>query len=208
MDTRGQSRAAEAQTECEDQPQLAIAAKIAELRQVVQQQAELMQKQAEEAREREEELARRQNQLFEAFIQRFPVPQDGNRPSPTVEYVRQFDHLSQYAPDMVHTENVSLGTSDGLKEVLRPCPLQVVGSQRSGKRFGFQIRGPSRHNKFSGRGGKPQTGGKRKNGPGNQGQLEQFEGNKQARRSFEQWLLYSKRKRRHLSDCSDPTKML
>ena len=61
MDTRGWSRAVEPQIEDEDQPQLAIAVEIAELRQVVQQQAELMQKQAEEAREREEELTRRQN---------------------------------------------------------------------------------------------------------------------------------------------------
>ena len=48
--TRGQSRAAKAQTENENQPQLATATKIVELRQVVQQQAELMQKQVEEAR--------------------------------------------------------------------------------------------------------------------------------------------------------------
>ena len=87
MDTRGQSRAAKAQTENEDQPQLAIAAEIAELRQVVQQQAELIQKQAEEARKREEELTRHQDQLFEAFMQRFPVPQSRNRPGPVVEYV-------------------------------------------------------------------------------------------------------------------------
>ena len=116
MDTRGWSSAAEAQTECEDQPQLATAAKIAELRQGVQQQAELMHKQAKEAKEREEELAHRQNQLFEAFVQRFPVPQCGNRPGPVVEYMRQFDHLSGYALDMVHMEtkrNVSSGTDDG-----------------------------------------------------------------------------------------------
>ena len=49
---RGWSRAAKAQTENENQPQLATAAKIAELRQVMQQQAKLMQKQAEEARKR------------------------------------------------------------------------------------------------------------------------------------------------------------
>ena len=61
MDTRGQSRATKAQPEKEDQPQLAIAAEIAELRQVVQQQAESIQKQAEEARKGEEELIRRQN---------------------------------------------------------------------------------------------------------------------------------------------------
>ena len=36
MDTRGQSGATEAQAGNEDQPQLAIAAKIAELRQIVQ----------------------------------------------------------------------------------------------------------------------------------------------------------------------------
>ena len=41
---RGQSGAIEAQTRNEDQPQLAIATKIAELRQAAQQQAELMQK--------------------------------------------------------------------------------------------------------------------------------------------------------------------
>ena len=74
MGTRGRRRATEAQVENEDQPQLATAIEITELRQVVQQQAELMQKQAEEARKREEELTRCQNQLFEAFIKRFPVP--------------------------------------------------------------------------------------------------------------------------------------
>ena len=82
----------------------------------MQQQAELIQKQAEEAREREEELARRQNQLFEAFIQRFPVPRGGNRPGPMVEYARKFDHLSQYALDMVHAKtrkNVSMGIGSG-----------------------------------------------------------------------------------------------
>ena len=65
-------------------------------------------------------------------MQRFPSPQGGNRPGPMVEYVRQFDHLSRYAPDMVHTEtkkNVSLGTDEELKEVLRSSPLQVMGSQ-------------------------------------------------------------------------------
>ena len=52
MYTKGQSRATEAQAENENQPQLAIAVEIAELRQVMQQQAELMQKQVEEARKR------------------------------------------------------------------------------------------------------------------------------------------------------------
>ena len=44
MSAKGLSGAAEAQTENEDQPKLAIAAEIAKLRQVVQQQAELIQK--------------------------------------------------------------------------------------------------------------------------------------------------------------------
>ena len=44
MDTKGRSGAVEAQTANENQPQLAIAAEIAELRQVVQEQAELMKK--------------------------------------------------------------------------------------------------------------------------------------------------------------------
>ena len=82
---RGQPRAAEAQAENDNQPQLAIAAEIAELRQVVQQQAELMQKRVEEARKREEELTHRQNQLFEAFMQRFLIPQGENRAGPVVE---------------------------------------------------------------------------------------------------------------------------
>ena len=44
MNTKGRPRAAEAQAKSEDQPQLATATEIVELRQVVQQQAELMQK--------------------------------------------------------------------------------------------------------------------------------------------------------------------
>ena len=46
-----------------------------------------MQKQAEEARKRKEELMQRQNQLFEVFMQRFPVPQSKNRAGPTVEQI-------------------------------------------------------------------------------------------------------------------------
>ena len=46
-----------------------------------------MQRQAEEARKKEEELTRRQNQLFEAFMQRFPVPQGENRAGPAVEQI-------------------------------------------------------------------------------------------------------------------------
>ena len=52
MYTRGQSRATKAQTENDNQPQLATPVKIVELRQVAQQQAELMQKLVEEARRR------------------------------------------------------------------------------------------------------------------------------------------------------------
>ena len=73
-------------------------------------------------------------------MQRFPVPQGRNRPGPVVEYVRQFDHLSQCAPDMVHTEtrkNVNMGISSGQKEVFQSSPLQIVGNQRGGRRFGF-----------------------------------------------------------------------
>ena len=73
MYTRDQARVAEAQVEEENQPQLATAAEIAELREVVRQQVELMQKQAKETRKREEELTHCQNDLFEALMQRFPV---------------------------------------------------------------------------------------------------------------------------------------
>ena len=68
MYTRCQARAAKVQNDDENQPQLARAVEIVDLRQVVQQQAELMQKQAEEAWKREEELTRRQNELFEGFM--------------------------------------------------------------------------------------------------------------------------------------------
>ena len=44
MGKRGRPRAVEAQVENEGQPRLAITAEIAELRQVVQQQAEMIQK--------------------------------------------------------------------------------------------------------------------------------------------------------------------
>ena len=52
VNSRGRSRVAQSHIENENQPQLAAVAEIVELRQVVQQQAELMQKQAEEARKR------------------------------------------------------------------------------------------------------------------------------------------------------------
>ena len=87
MGARIRPAVTEAQADRESQPLLTTAAEIVELRQVVQQQAELIQKQAEEARKREEELTRRQNQLFEAFMQRFLVPQCENVLGPTVEPV-------------------------------------------------------------------------------------------------------------------------
>ena len=71
MGTRGRPRAVETQAVNEDQPQLATIVEITELRQVVQQQAEMIQKQAEEAKNREEQLTYRQNQLFDALMQRF-----------------------------------------------------------------------------------------------------------------------------------------
>ena len=86
MYTRGQSRVTEAQTENDNQPQLATAAEIA-LRQVVQQQAELMQTWVEEARKGEEELTHHQNDLFEAFMLRFLVHQGEDRAVPQVEQV-------------------------------------------------------------------------------------------------------------------------
>ena len=41
----------------------------------------------EETRRREEELTHHQNELFEAFMQRLPVPQGENRVGPTIEQV-------------------------------------------------------------------------------------------------------------------------
>ena len=35
-------------------------------------------------------------------------------------------------------KNVKLSAGERLKEVLQPSPLQVVGNQRSARRFGFQ----------------------------------------------------------------------
>ena len=77
-------------------------------------------------------------------------------------------------------KSLSLGTSSEQKEVLQPCPLQIVGSQRGGGRFGFQTRRPNNQDRFGGVSGKPQIRGKRKSGLGNQGRSEQFGGNKQA----------------------------
>ena len=87
MYKRAQSRAAKVQNEDNNQPQLVTAAESAELRQVVQQQAELMQKQVEEARKREEEFTCHQNDFFKTFMQRFPVRQGEDRVGPAVEQV-------------------------------------------------------------------------------------------------------------------------
>ena len=86
-------------------------------------------------------------------------------------------------------KGLSLGTGVGQKEVLQPSPLQIVGNQRSGRRFGFQARRPNNQNNPGGSSGKPQTGGKRKSEPGNQSRPEQLGPDKQARRNFKQWLL-------------------
>ena len=40
-------------------------------------------------------------------------------------------------------KSLSLGTSGGQKKVLQPNPLQIVGSQRGGGKFGFQARRPN-----------------------------------------------------------------
>ena len=69
-------------------------------------------------------------------------------------------------------KSVSLGIGEGLKETTQPSPLQVYGNQRSDRRLGFQSRQPNSQDKSGGSGGKPQTGGKMKNGLGNQGRLE------------------------------------
>ena len=75
-------------------------------------------------------------------------------------------------------KSLSFGTSSGQKEVLQPGPLQIMGSQRGGERFGFQTRRPNNQDKSGAPSGKPQTGGKRKSGPGNQGRPKQFRGGK------------------------------
>ena len=106
-----------------------------------------------------------------------------------LEYVQQFDQLSQYAPDMIQTKTskvwrflsglhpslaglvdtgregpksyadavgsaiqqeswaktdkgLSLNTGNAQKEVLQPSPLQMVGGQCSGGRFGSRRGGP------------------------------------------------------------------
>ena len=69
-------------------------------------------------------------------------------------------------------KNMNLSAGEGSKEVLQPRPLQVVGNQQSGRRFRFQTRKPNSQDKSGGSSGKPQTGGKRKSGLGNQGRPE------------------------------------
>ena len=63
-------------------------------------------------------------------------------------------------------KNVNVSASKGLKEVKQPSPLQVY-NPRSGGRLGFQSRKSNNQDKTGGSGGKPQSDGKRKNGPRN-----------------------------------------
>ena len=77
-------------------------------------------------------------------------------------------------------KSLSLSMSSGQKEVLQLSPLQTVGNQRSGRKFGFQSRKSNNQDRMGGPSGKPQVGGKRKSGPENQGRPEQFGGSRQA----------------------------
>ena len=78
-------------------------------------------------------------------------------------------------------KNMNMGIGEGPKEMTQSSPLQVYQNQQSGRRLRFQSRKPNSQDKVGGLGGKPQTGGKRKNGTRNQGRPEQFRGSKQAR---------------------------
>ena len=79
-------------------------------------------------------------------------------------------------------KSLSLGTGDGSKEVLQLSPLQIVGNQRSGRRFGFQTRKPNNQDKTGGSSGTPQTEGKRKTSQGTRvgqnssGEVNRFDG--------------------------------
>ena len=96
---------------------------MAELRQVVQEQAELMQKQAEEARRREEQLTRRQNELFEEFMKRFPVPQGENRAGPTGEQVGPNVRVQPPQPQQKPWA-VALGLKAASKRFIKRNPLE------------------------------------------------------------------------------------
>ena len=85
---------------------------------------------------------------------------------------------------MKNEKNVNVSASEGLKEVIQLSPLQVY-NPRNGRRFGFQTRKPNSQGKSGGSSRKPQIGGKKKSGLGNQGRPEQFGGSKQARWNFE-----------------------
>ena len=89
-------------------------------------------------------------------------------------------------------KSLNLSTGSAQKEVLQLSPLQMVGDQCSGGRFGFQSRRPNNQNKPGGPSGKPQTGGKRKSGPGSPGRPKLLGARKQARRNFEQRPLCNK----------------
>ena len=80
-------------------------------------------------------------------------------------YVDVVGHAIRQESWMKTEKNVNVSASERLKEVLQPSPLQVVGNQRSGRRFGFQTRKPNSQDRSDGSSGKPKTRGKRKSGP-------------------------------------------
>ena len=62
---------------------------------------------------------------------------------------------------------VNPSAGEELKETTQPNQSQVCQNQRGDGRLGFQSKRPNNQDKSSEFGGKRQTGGKRKNGPGN-----------------------------------------
>ena len=62
-------------------------------------------------------------------------------------------------------------TSEELNEMIGMNQFQIHGNQRGGRRLEFQLRKPNNQDKSNGSGRKHHTGGKRKNGLGNQGRL-------------------------------------
>ena len=65
-------------------------------------------------------------------------------------------------------------------ETTRANQFQVHRNQHSGGKLGFQPKKPNNQDKSSRSSGRCQMGGKRKNGPRNQGQMGQSGGHKQA----------------------------
>ena len=58
---------------------------------------------------------------------------------------------------------------EGSNKTTQVNQFPMQGNQRGGGKFGFQPKKPNKQDKSSGSGGRRQMGGKRKNGPGNQG---------------------------------------